>query len=790
MKYRLLSLLAAFGLSTYAQNWSTFLDSSRAKNWTRVGFMHTMKRSRILPFSLLLLLQSIPVLAHAQATYTAASCNYADVNSCVNGSGGTCSPSDHTVVNGDIVQIPAGTCTWTQQLVGPSGVNFELVGTGSPNIGSSTTGANSSCANGTTGTLIIDDYTGNYGMIEMRPSYNATYNVPAARVSCMAIDPYSTSTALWDPILVAGTCSSANCPAIRVDNITFGLNTPWSENGNSSDAEAGMLIENVFGVIDHNSIGSSSLPATGPAGFELFNSELGAYLGSGSYGDNSWVQADSLGNANNLFAENNLDYNAGYLAMTDSEQADAFTNRGGARTVMRYNVVYQGSSNNGGYGLFQDHGTDSGGRARGAREAEVYKNTLHCQGTTVNCYGVDGSLRSGTGLLFGNTFTSTLGAGPWIDLNAIRNDVSSWNPFSPNCGGFSPWDVNDSASLSSTYTISSTGTGVINDTSAGWTAGQFAPVAGSGAYLFYDMTAIAKGEPVVAAILGNTSTQLSLGAFTGGTPSAGDSFVIVGTHLYYAGTITSVSGGGGTGNTGITDIAAILGSSDSLLPSGAPYSVFDASAGWGGEISANTATSITVQGYLGYGPYGFSVGDTYWVTRATVCLDQPGRGQQTSTVLSGNLPSPMGAVTESIDPVYQWNDTATEGTPSGDFNPESQRMIAYRDFYPQASGVQTSSSSPFSCNGSTGGTGWGTLANRPSSCSGACSANTLGCGYFATDQGSQGTLYVWESGAWTTYYQPYAYPHPLDGGTSGSGGDSGDSPSSPTNVNATATPTD
>jgi hypothetical protein len=95
-------------------------------------------------------------------------------------------------------------------------------------------------------------------------------------------------------------------------------------------------------------------------------------------------------------------------------------------------------------------------------------------------------------------------------------------------------------------------------------------------------------------------------------------------------------------------------------------------------------------------------------------------------------------------------------------------VVANRDYYPSASGVQTSPTSPF--NGSSG-TGWGTLANRPTTC-------TPGVAYFATDQGSWNTSTsnpygVQQNGAngvlykctapntWTLYYTPYIYPHPL-----------------------------
>jgi hypothetical protein len=574
------------------------------------------------------------------------------------------------------VNIPAcsGGTSWTANLsyTQPASVTtLNILGAGTPNSGSSTTGASSSC----TDTYLIDNAGSSNPMFNIATTYPQT-----VQIGCMAIDPNSTSTALADPIWIVGTCTSSGCPSVRVHNITFGLNTYWSESGNSSNAEAGMLVENSFGVIDHNSIGSSSVRAKN---FELFNSQHGAYLGVGQYGDNSWAQPDSFGGANNLFAENNLKYDSGYLAMNDSEQDDSFTNRGGTRVVMRYNTMHQGSGNTGGYGLFQNHGTDSGGRGRGAREAEVYNNTIYCEGSSQNCSGVDGGLRSGTGIFFGNQANFTVGSnGPWVSLSLYRNVTASWMPFAA-CGGSGPWDQN------------------------------------------------------------------------GGT-------------IYHSGTVGSDSNGALT----MTDSSQSFGN---LVPAGDPYSVYDVTQGWWSEIASNTSTTITVLASAGYGAIDFKAGDSYQVLRATSCIDQPSRGQ--GSYMSGNStncsmtsssdsgptytgPSPCGYPNQALDPVYRWNDTASGGSTSGGVVAnDTSRLIDYRDFYDSASGIQSSSSSPFSCNGSTGGTGWGTLANRPSSCSGACTTSSPGCGYWATDTN---TLYTWQGGAWANYYQPYTYPHPLD----------------------------
>jgi hypothetical protein len=202
------------------------------------------------------------------------------------------------------------------------------------------------------------------------------------------------------------------------------------------------------------------------------------------------------------------------------------------------------------------------------------------------------------------------------------------------------------------------------------------------------------------------------------------------------------------------------------------------------RIFGNTATADAFSWYNQYfdqflartegvfgSPWGACVG-SYDQATAEICLDQPSR--MGGNLLSGATPA-TGWPNQVLDPSYEWDDSGKApnfSTVTANSNPGGI-LQANRDWYTDNSNgnphVQTSPTSPF--NGTTG-VGFGTFANRPTTC-------TNGVGYWATDQGSwngssntyaggysQGELFLCTStNTWKLSYTPYAYPHPLIAGT-------------------------
>ena len=367
------------------------------------------------------------------------------------------------------------------------------------------------------------------------------------------------------------------------------------------------------------------------------------------------------------------------------------------------------------------HGLDTDGRPRSARSGETYGNQVQCISGFVGnqCYDFSG-FRGGTGLIFQNTATIS-GTATWKEMFSL-------------------------------LTLRHIGDGWANSN-----IGSCGNATSGNAYGPFD--------------LGDGVTYAS-GTFTSGTS---------GTHIV-------VSGSPGWATNQWSN------PSDQF-----PYSVWDITQGWVSIAIDNGSNSIDVfsspHGYIDGGTaINAAPGDSFQIRRSKGCLDGAGMGQ--SALLQDSSPGnglavlastgAVGPANPVYDPIYEWGDSVQGGL-SGESqtsNFDSPGIAADRNYFTDNSlgspQPQTSPTSPF--NG-TSGVGYGTLANRPPTCTPNSLPGVPGVGYFATDQGSwntsgngfgQGTFYVCSpSGAWVAQYglnnstgQPYTYPHPLVNGNS------------------------
>lgn len=322
----------------------------------------------------------------AQGTFTAASCNETDVNAIING-------PTHTAVSGDTIVIPAGSCTWSSGIT-ISNVGIDITGTGTPNIGGGTFGAGTSNTTITeSGSSVILSFTG--------LSFGQTAKVELLTLALTGAGGVAAVTA-------SGTCTTSGCAQIRFDNINF--TSTWGDC---------FAVDNVFGVIDHN---TASAPST--AADFLTQISFDAWQGVGGFGDNSFATADTFGSSQSLYMENNQI--AGYR-LSENDVAPPGGAVGGGRWVCRFNHLTSMS----GDGLCGAHGTAWGGRFRGMRQVEAYYNTVS---GGVND-SLDGLL-SGTGYYFSNTYSGTLNKITSLDIARFIQTSTPWN----SCDGTQPWD--------------------------------------------------------------------------------------------------------------------------------------------------------------------------------------------------------------------------------------------------------------------------------------------------------------------------------------------------------------
>ena len=552
-----------------------------------------------------------------------------------------------TATSGDTVVIPAGTFTWTSNVVWVAPANVTLKGAGTSAIG------------GGDQTVITDNFVS--GSALMNLTISNTF-----RLTGITVQSGTGSTK------DSGTIGFSGPGELRIDHCRF-----LARSNTSPQIVA--LHNGIRGVMDHCLVDLLDNNA-----IYLYN---GRRTNSDSVGNLEWSLSTDLGGTNYFFIEDNIINGIGNFG------SRLFDGLSGAKAVVRFNTATNCS-------LGETHSTGHSGNDRGLRAQENYGNRAYPPSNGANPPPSTAThWESGTGVSWGNVWSDAFKA--IYKFNVTRKDSVTYPATPP-------------------------------------------PVSWGHA----------GGVPTATGTVNVTSSNV--------TWVSGDTF----SSAWPTNSIIWIEGATAEGVAG-------------QEPADGPSC---------GIASVNSTTSITLlnNGHTGSPLTGAtykvgSVWDGNTLSNGYPCLDQAGRGQ--GDLLIGDHPNNKTNAAlnaqawprQAHEPIYAWNNQGNiaagwGGTPGVDFisNISGNRIMENRDFYWSTNGIQTSSTSPF--NG-TSGTGWGTLANRPTTC-------TAGVAYWATDQGSwnisssnpygvqqsgaDGVLYkATATDTWTVYYTPYTYPHPL-----------------------------
>jgi len=316
--------------------------------------------------------------------YTAASCNESDVQSAI--SAEQVSPQD-----GDVIVIPAGTCTWTGTSVITQTFTNSVTIQGAGAQYATTGGAGTA---GTDQTIIIDNVNYSGG-----PSSAFVFTTTAGKSfewTGIFLEENSSSQVASNGMLnITGTST-----AVRVDHSHFYLYL---------QTVALRFNGSVTGVADHDFFDALAGNLTNDIAFHNGTTWQGDTSGNA---DQSWVDTDHFGTSEFMFAEDDL--------FNNGDVGDAHD---GARFVIRH-CTMQNTVNN---GQMYTHGlTDARGRA--TRAAEVYLNNWsEAQATGNPTY----SFNSGALLYWGNTVNNYRGA---VQMSYTRSSNQTYTYMAPPSG--------------------------------------------------------------------------------------------------------------------------------------------------------------------------------------------------------------------------------------------------------------------------------------------------------------------------------------------------------------------
>ncbi len=340
--------------------------------------------------------------ASAQGTYTAATCNQTDVQAAV-----TAEQAHH--VDGDIISIPAGSCTWNSGTSLTATFTTSLTIQGAGAISATTGGAS------TIGTDLT--------VITNGSASTPLFNIITTAGKSFRITSISfKETVVQDPgnITIGGQSSS-----VRIDHCHFTISVGGSK---GPDVSGG-----VTGVEDHLFIETT----------QTVTNDLDFHNGASwqndpdtnVLGNKSWADGDHYGTSQYMYVEDTR-ITGGYIG-------DCAV---GSRYVVRYSTIL---NTNG----MANHGTAES-PYRSCRAAEWYQNIL--TNTSAQEGGGITHNNGGSTLIWGNTVTNSGGYfSRIIDLNTVRQGARGQIPYPPNgfgmCGDVlqsngltetSPWDGN------------------------------------------------------------------------------------------------------------------------------------------------------------------------------------------------------------------------------------------------------------------------------------------------------------------------------------------------------------
>jgi hypothetical protein len=319
----------------------------------------------------------------------AASCSQAHVSAAVT-----------AAVDGNTVIIPAGTCTWATALtISNKAITIQGAGVDV--------------------TTIVD---GTPKGLAYTSSQMFTWNLKATgqhRLTALTIDggfgdaePYNTGI-----MRIFG----ENVVNFRMDHFKL-----------ISRRTAGVLLYDVLGVIDHGEfvLSNAGVPGPNKFGIYIFHPDWAGVSGNG---DKAWATATNFGTNEFLFVED-CTFTSDPDSANGNGHSYAVDGWMGQRVVYRNNTFLNAT--------WANHGTESGGRQRSARAAEIYDNTFIMDTSNVVITSAIGT-RGGAAVIYDNTLTTSNGAfiTNFIDLGVLRAN-QAYAPWG-KCDGTSAYDNPD-----------------------------------------------------------------------------------------------------------------------------------------------------------------------------------------------------------------------------------------------------------------------------------------------------------------------------------------------------------